>query len=155
MADIVDIFYVVFSSMVKIFDFRGWERMLFHDAFHISLLEIQKTVGAFLAGQKASPYLCIYAVEDDCHTTVWTYKQIDDDLRDSFQPDEKLKKKIISYIRRHRDQFKFLGTGSNADNVSVLSFGSLFTDPYKGSDLHVYFCEVPEVKLVQLLLQKV
>lgn len=75
--------------------FRGWERMLFHDAFHIILLKIRKTVGAFLAGQKASPYLCIYAVEDDCHNTVWSYKQNDDDLRDSFQPDEKLKKKII------------------------------------------------------------
>jgi hypothetical protein len=56
---------------------------------------------------------------------------------DSFQPDEQLKnKKKISYVRRLQDVYKALGPGSEAESATVFTFGSLFTAPYKGSELH-------------------
>uniref|UniRef100_A0A2K2BY79 Uncharacterized protein n=1 Tax=Populus trichocarpa TaxID=3694 RepID=A0A2K2BY79_POPTR len=71
-------------------------------------------------------------------TTVWIYKNGDEDrVLDSFQPDEQLKnKKKISYVRRLQDVYKALGPGSEAESATVFTFGSLFTAPYKGSELH-------------------
>ncbi|KAJ7011365.1 hypothetical protein NC653_001713 [Populus alba x Populus x berolinensis] len=51
--------------------------------------------------------------------------------------DEQLKnKKKISYVRRRQDVYKALGPGSEAESATVFTFGSLFTAPYKGSELH-------------------
>ena len=58
-------------------------------------------------------------------------------MLDSFQPDEQLKNKNkISYVRRRQDVYKALGPSSEAESATVFTFGSLFTAPYKGSELH-------------------
>ncbi|KAJ4784585.1 O-fucosyltransferase family protein [Rhynchospora pubera] len=81
---------------------------------------------------------CIYTVEEDCRTTVWTYQQNADEELDSFQPDESLKKKKnISYVRTRKDVYRSLGPGTVADRASVLAFGTVFSAPYKGSQLYI------------------
>ncbi|KAJ6947006.1 CigA protein [Populus alba x Populus x berolinensis] len=69
--------------------------------------------------------------DEDCRTTVWIYKNGDEDrVLDSFQPDEQLKnKKKISYVRRRQDVYKALGPGSEAESATVFTFGSIFTAP--------------------------
>ncbi|KFK31378.1 hypothetical protein AALP_AA6G104400 [Arabis alpina] len=100
-------------------------------------------------------------LDEDCRTTVWTYKNGDSDSDsdgglDSFQPDEKLKKKKkMSYVRRRRDVYKTLGYGSVADSVAILAFGSLFTAPYKGSELYIDIHESLRDRKIQSLIKKV
>jgi hypothetical protein len=46
---------------------------------------------------------------------------------DQFQPDEELKHRKISYVRRRRDIYKALGPGTKAEDATLLVFGMLFS----------------------------
>jgi hypothetical protein len=99
---------------------------------------------------------CVYPVQDDCRTTVWTYQENNDGALDSFQPDEDLKKrKKISYVRRRKDMYKALGPGSEAEDASLLAFGTLFSGPYKGSESYFDIHESPKDRQLQTILEKV
>ncbi|XP_062200740.1 O-fucosyltransferase 30-like [Phragmites australis] len=90
---------------------------------------------SLLSGLGGSEKSCVYHVQDDCRTTVWTYQENNDGALDAFQADEQLKKKKkISYVRRRRDIYKALGPGSKSDDATLLAFGTLFSGPYKGSE---------------------
>ncbi|XP_010258826.1 PREDICTED: uncharacterized protein LOC104598454 [Nelumbo nucifera] len=166
MADIVDLSSLVSSSMVKTIDFRvflslwcGVDRDL--SCFDVlemgSLFERLKQCGSVLSGLNGNINSCLYALDEDCRTTVWTYLQRDDDgILDSFQADEQLRKrKKISYIRKRRDVYKALGPGSKAETATVLAFGSLFTAPYKGSELYIDIHEAPKDHRIHSLLQRI
>ncbi|KAG1354409.1 putative O-fucosyltransferase 30 [Cocos nucifera] len=138
MADIVDLSLLA-PSMVKIIDFR-----------------VFASTWSLLSGLQGNIDLCIYAIQDDCRTTVWTYQQDSDGILDSFQPDKELqKKKKISYIRKRRDVYKAFGPGSKAETSTILAFGSLFTSPYKGSELYIDIHEAPRDKRIQSLLKEI
>ncbi|XP_021274578.1 uncharacterized protein LOC110409527 isoform X2 [Herrania umbratica] len=94
---------------------------------------------------------------EDCRTTVWTYQNDEvDGVLDSFQPDEQLKKKKkISYVRRRRNVYKTLGPGSEAESATVLAFGSLFTAPYKGSELYIDIQKAPGDLKIKSLNKKI
>ncbi|CAN1259024.1 O-fucosyltransferase 30 [Linum perenne] len=114
-----------------------------------SLLDSLRECGNVLSGRNGNIDECLYAVNEDCRTTVWTYENGDDGALDSFQADELLrKKKRISYVRKRRDVYKNLGPGSAADSATVLAFGSLFSAPYKGSESHV---DIRKVKKSEFL----
>uniref|UniRef100_A0ACD5TID9 Uncharacterized protein n=1 Tax=Avena sativa TaxID=4498 RepID=A0ACD5TID9_AVESA len=99
---------------------------------------------------------CVYPVQDDCRTTVWTYQENNDGALDSFQPDEELKrKKKISYIRRRKDIYKGLGPGSKAEDATLLAFGTLFSAPYKGSESYFDIHESPKDRRIQNVLEKI
>ncbi|KAJ7952541.1 O-fucosyltransferase family protein [Quillaja saponaria] len=118
---------------------------------------VLKQCGSLLSGLIGNVDKCLYAVEEDCRTTVWTYQNGDKDgTLDSFQPDEQLKKKKkITYVRRRRDVYKTLGPGSEAESSSLLVFGSLFTSPYKGSELYMDVHEAPGDQRLQSLIEKI
>lgn len=63
--------------------------------------------------------------------------------------------KSIPFVRRRRDVFKALGPGSDVGSATVLSFGSLFTAPYKGSESHVDIHEAPGDQRIQSFIQKI
>ncbi|XP_077245004.1 O-fucosyltransferase 30-like [Tasmannia lanceolata] len=170
MADIVDLSSVVSSSIVKTVDFRVFASLWCGLNMELacfgsrccalsairSLSENFKQCGSLLSGTKGNVDQCIHAVEEDCRTTVWTYQQNDDGLLDPFQPDEQLqKKKKISYVRKHRDVYKAFGPGSKAEMAPILAFGSLFSAPYKGSELYIDIHEAPRDSRIQSLLQKI
>ncbi|KAH7835848.1 hypothetical protein Vadar_030459 [Vaccinium darrowii] len=115
--------------------------------------------GSLLSGNNGNVNSCVYAVEldEDCRTTVWTYgKDGKDGILDSFQPDEQLKKeKKISYVRTRHDVYKTLGPGSVSESASILAFGSLFTSPYKGSELHIDIHEAPRDQRMLSLIENV
>ncbi|ERN00168.1 uncharacterized protein LOC18428213 [Amborella trichopoda] len=114
-----------------------------------------KQCGSLLSGLKYNSD-CVYGVTEDCRTTVWTLQPNTDGSLDSFQPDESLrKKKNISYIRRRRDLFKAFGPGSKAHVAKVLSFGSLFSAPYNGSQLYIDAHDAPADAYIQPLLGKI
>ncbi|XP_065857788.1 O-fucosyltransferase 30 isoform X2 [Euphorbia lathyris] len=121
-----------------------------------SLFSSLRHCGSMLSGLNGNIDKCLYAVDEDCRTTVWTYKNGEaDGMLDSFQPDEQLKKKKnISYIRRHRDVYSTLGPGSEAESATVLAFGSLFTSPYKGSELYINIHEAKRDQRIQSLIEK-
>ncbi|KAK9292383.1 hypothetical protein L1049_020350 [Liquidambar formosana] len=56
---------------------------------------------------------------------------------------------------RRRDVFKTLGPGSEAELATVLAFGSLFTAPYKGSELYIDIHEAPSDQRVQSLIENI
>lgn len=117
-----------------------------------------KQCGSLLAGLHGNVEKCIHAINEDCRTTVWTYHADghEDDTLDLFQPDEQLKqKKKISYVRRRRDVFKTLGPGSEAESASLLAFGSLFSAPYKGSELYVDIHESHQNQRFLSLMEKI
>ncbi|CAL5436927.1 unnamed protein product [Camellia sinensis] len=99
----------------------------------------------------------ILMANEDCRTTVWTYgKDGEDGTLDSFQPDEQLKKKKkISYVRKRRDVYQTLRPGSRAELAIVLAFESLFTAPYKGSELYIDIHESPRDQTMQSLIEKI
>lgn len=142
MADIIDISSLVPSS-IKAIDFRVFASLWCNVNMDFtcsndlnaqsSLFDSLTLCGSILSGIHGNVDKCLYAVDEDCRTTVWTYKNGDEDrVFDSFQPDEQLKKKKkISYVRRRQDVYKSLGPGSEAGSATVLAFGSLFTAPYK------------------------
>ncbi|XP_062026052.1 O-fucosyltransferase 30 [Rosa rugosa] len=165
MADIVDISSLVSSSLVRVIDFRvfisSWCNVNLdfacHNEFNAQpyLLDKLKECGSVLTGVKGN-VKCLYAVSEDCRTTVWTYQNGNEDgALDSFQPDEKLKKKKVSYVRKRRDVYKTLGPGSEAESASVLAFGSLFTAPYKGSELLIDIHESPRDQRIGSLMEKI
>ncbi|KAE8690201.1 peroxisomal acyl-coenzyme A oxidase 1-like [Hibiscus syriacus] len=81
---------------------------------------------------------------------------MDDGALDSFQHDEQLKKKKkILYVRRRRDVYKTLGPGSEVDSATVLAFGSLFTAPYKGSELYIDIRKAPRGSVIESLIRKI
>jgi hypothetical protein len=111
---------------------------------------------SLLSGLGGSEKGCVYHVHDDCRTTVWTYQQNDDGAFDQFQPDEELKRrKKISYVRRRRDMYKALGPGSQAEDATLLAFGTLFSGPYRGSESYFDIHESPKDQRVQRVLEKV
>lgn len=170
MADIVDLSSVVSSALVRTVDFRAFASLwcglnmdlACFGSLCCAISELGsssadfKQCGSLLSGLGSNVGQCTYAVEDDCRTTVWTYQQSNDGLLDSFQPDEQLKKKKkLSFVRRRRDVYKAFGHGSRAELSTILAFGSLFTAPYKGSELYIDVHEAPRDPQIQSLLQKI
>lgn len=160
MGDIVDLFSLVSSSRVRVIDFRvfvsiwcGLDLGLACSASAPEAVLLSRNFQqcrGLLSGLEGNVQDCVFAVEDDCRTTVWTYGQGDDGTLDAFQPDRELrKKKKISYVRRRRDVYKALGPGSEADKATVLAFGTLFSSPYRGSELYIDIHEVPTNSPIQ------
>ncbi|KAF5734399.1 hypothetical protein HS088_TW16G00848 [Tripterygium wilfordii] len=167
-ADIIDISSLGSpSAVVKTIDFRVFASMwcvadidfvcLNEFDSQSSLFESLKQCGNLLSGIYGNIDNCLYALDEDCRTTVWTYQNGEGDaVLDSFQPDEQLKsKKHISYVRKRQDVFKTLGPGSVAESAAVLAFGSLFTAPYKGSELYIDIHEARRDPLVQSLIENI
>lgn len=169
MADIVDLSSISYSS-VQAIDFRVftsvWCGLNMDNSCHgelcCSMTNHGSSLGSFnqcrslLSGLQGSIDGCTYAVEDDCRTTVWTYQQNNDGLLDSFQPDKELqRKKNISYVRKRRDVYKALGSGSKAETATILVFGTVFSGPYKGSELYIDIHEAPSDSRIQSLHNKI
>ncbi|KAL5551427.1 hypothetical protein UlMin_001603 [Ulmus minor] len=166
MADIIDISSLT-SSFARAIDFRVFASLWCNLNLDITcgyeldarstMLDSLKRCGSLLSGIDSSVDKCVYAVQEDCRTTVWTYQNGNEDGElDSFQPDEQLKKKKkISYVRRRRDVYKRLGPGSEADSATLLAFGSLFTSPYKGSELYIDVHESSGDQRIKNLIQKI
>lgn len=167
MADIIDLSKLVSGSDIRVIDFSVF--ISIWCGVHIDLacstesnrqsssLEAVRECGSLLSGNNGNVNSCVHVVDEDCRTTVWTYgKDSEDGILDSFQPDEELKKKKkISYIRTRRDVYKTLGPGSGSESATILAFGSLFTSPYKGSELHIDIHEAPKDQRMQSLIEKV
>ncbi|GAB4858073.1 hypothetical protein Ancab_015975 [Ancistrocladus abbreviatus] len=164
MADILDLSSV---PIIRVIDFRDFVSSrcgvaldlgcLNDSKTELPLLDALKHCGSLVSGLKGNLNNCLYAVNEDCRTTVWTYQQDGEDgSLDLFQPDEQLRtKKRISYVRRRRDVYKNLGLGSKAHFSTVLSFGSLFTAPYKGSELYIDIRDSQDNGHVQSLIEKI
>jgi hypothetical protein len=174
-ADIVDISSVT-ASMVRTIDFRvlaliwcgidikkacfssmfcslSTMRLIpdFSDQCKSLILGLDTNRGNIINGTNN----CIYPVEDDCRTTVWTYQQHPDKTIDSFQSDESLKrKKNISYVRIRKDEYNALGPGTIADKAAVLAFGTVFSAPYKGSQLYIDIHASPIDLKINRLIKK-
>lgn len=167
MADIIDISSLISSSFVRAIDFRVFASLWCNLNLEVtclnelhsqsSLLDSLKQCGSLLSGPDGSVEKCLYTVNEDCRTTVWTYKNGNEDgALDSFQPDDQLKKKKkISDVRRRRDVYQSLGPGSEAESATVLAFGTLFTSPYKGSELYIDIHEAPRDPRIQNLIEKI
>ncbi|KAL0423789.1 UNVERIFIED_CONTAM: O-fucosyltransferase 30 [Sesamum radiatum] len=164
MADILDLSSLV--SAVRFIDFRVFVSMWcgvnlnldcgMDSSMNSSLLEKLKKCGSLLSGFDGNVDNCLFASQEDCRKTVWTYQTDDDGILDSFQADDELKKKRkISFLRGRKDVYKALGPGSAAGTATVLALGSLFTSSYKGSELHIDIHEAPWDQRIQLLIQKV
>ncbi|KAL6642681.1 hypothetical protein ACP70R_020862 [Stipagrostis hirtigluma subsp. patula] len=111
---------------------------------------------SMLSGLGGSEKDCVYHVQDDCRTTVWTYQENNDGALDQFQPDDELKRrKKISYVRRRKDIYKALGPGSQAEDATLLAFGTLFSGPYKGSESYFDIHESPKDHRIQNVLEKI
>ncbi|XP_042008641.1 O-fucosyltransferase 30-like [Salvia splendens] len=165
MADIVDLSSLVATSTVRFMDFRifvsKWCEVNLSlactadSSMHSSMLEKLRQCGSLLSGYDGNVEACLFASQEDCRTTVWTY-QTDDGVLDSFQADEELKKKRkFSFSRTRKDVSRALGPGSTAGSATVLAFGSLFTGPYKRSESHIDIHEAPNDQRVQLVIQKI
>ncbi|KAL3499629.1 hypothetical protein ACH5RR_038722 [Cinchona calisaya] len=177
MTDIIDISPVASDSTVRVIDFRvfvskwcGWSiDGLCSNSYQTNqhggkdsglkhtLFEDSRKCGLLLSGYNASISNCLYAVDEDCRTTVWTYQtDYEDGVLDSFQPDDQLKKKKnVSFVRRRRDVYRALGPGSEAESAIVLAFGTLFTAPYKGSESYIDIHEAREDQRIQSLIHKI
>ncbi|MBA0651428.1 hypothetical protein Goklo_018754 [Gossypium klotzschianum] len=166
MADIIDISSLLSSSLVRAIDFRVFVSLwcdlnvdlVCSNGLNVppSLVESLKQCGSLLSGIDGNINQCLYAVDEDCRTTVWTYQNGVDGMLDSFQPDEQLmKRKKISHVRRRRDVYKTLGPGSKAESATVLAFGSLFTAPYKGSELYIDIQNAPADPRINALINKI
>ncbi|KAL9228081.1 hypothetical protein vseg_003697 [Gypsophila vaccaria] len=165
MADVIDLSSV--SSMVRTVDFSSFISLMCgidpdsvcsdDSGTPSTLLNHLKQCGSFLSGFNNNVDKCLYAVDVDCRTTVWTYQQnVSDGTLDSYQPDEQLRlKKKISFVRRRQDVLKHLGPGSEAHSSGVLAFGSLFTGPYKGSQSYIDIHESPRDSRIQSLLDAI
>ncbi|KAL2518158.1 O-fucosyltransferase family protein [Abeliophyllum distichum] len=167
MADIIDLSSLISISAVKFIDFRVFVSMWCGVNInlvcskdlskHSSLHESLRQCGSLLSGLNGNVKNCLFASEEDCRMTVWTYqKDGEDGILDSFQPDDELKtKKKITFVRKRRDVHRTFGPGSEAGSASVLAFGSLFTAPYKGSESHIDIHEAPQDQRIQSLIQKI
>ncbi|CAH1452937.1 unnamed protein product [Lactuca virosa] len=168
MADIIDLSSLVSDSALQVIDFRNFVSLFCDIDFNYfcvkdssiiqdSLLEKLSQCGSLLSGYSGDNNECVYAVEEDCRTTVWTYQRNGENgVLDSFQPDEQLKKKKkISFVRRRKDVYNALGPHSRAESATILSFGTLFTAPYKGSESYIDIHEAPNDKKIQSLITKI
>ncbi|CAM8880924.1 unnamed protein product [Rhodiola kirilowii] len=167
MADVIDLSDMVSKSLVRTIDFEtfvaNWcgidlKLLCFGGLDNKSTLHDQlKQCGSLLSGDLGNVDKCLYAVQDDCRSTVWTYQQGGEDgALDSFQPDEQLrKKKNISYVRIRKDVYKTLQLNHDADSAMVLTFGSLFTAPYKGSESYIDIHEAPKDLRIQSVLENI
>lgn len=165
MAEIIDLSSI--ANLVRTIDLRDFVSLWCNVALDSvcldgsnvksSWLDNLRQCGSLLSGLGGNVYKCVYAVDEDCRTTVWTYKSKDvDGALDAFQPDEQARlKKKISYVRHRRDVYKNLGPGSAAHLSTVLAFGSLFTSPYRGSQLYIDIRESPRDNRIQSLLDKI
>lgn len=153
MTDIVDLTALHSSSMIKTVDFRVFVSTWCGSKTDLncsSLSENTNQCRSLFSPSDAKHNNCTYAVQDDCTSTVWTYQQGDDGVLDSYQPDEKLLKKKVRFSRRHRDVIIALGrSGSDAETATVLSFGSLFSTSYKGSQSYVNIKLPKEIEFLQ------
>ncbi|XVF10875.1 hypothetical protein REPUB_Repub07fG0220900 [Reevesia pubescens] len=167
MADIIDISSLLSSSLVRATDFRvfvslwcglnmDWACSNQLNA-QLPMVDSLKQCGSLLSGINGNMDRCLFAVDEDCRTTVWTYQNDEEDgALDSFQSDEQLKKKKkISYVRRRRDVYKTLGPGSEAESATVLAFGSLFTAPYKGSEIYIDIQKASGDPRIKSLIKKI
>ncbi|KAK9056143.1 hypothetical protein SSX86_027232 [Deinandra increscens subsp. villosa] len=167
MADIIDLSSLVSDHAVQVIDFRYFVSLFCEidvNYFCVrnlkmedSLMEKLKQCGSLLSGYNGDINDCVYAVQEDCRTTVWTYqKDGENGSLDSFQPDEELKKKKkISFVRRRKDVHVTLGPHSRADLAPILSFGTLFTSPYKGSESYIDIHEAPRDQKIQSLIKRI
>ncbi|XP_011083992.1 uncharacterized protein LOC105166359 [Sesamum indicum] len=164
MSDIIDLSSLM--SAVRFIDFRVFVSMWcgvnlnlgcgMDSSMNSSLLEKLKQCGSLLSGYDGNVDSCLFASQEDCRNTVWTYQTDDDGILDSFQADDEVKKKRkISFLRRRKDVYKALGPGSAAGTAIVLALGSLFTSSYKGSESHIDIHEAPRDQRIQLLIQKI
>ncbi|KAE8717519.1 Acyl-CoA oxidase 1 [Hibiscus syriacus] len=166
MADIIDISSLLSSSLLRAIDFRVFVSLWCGLNIDLvcsnelnalpALVDSLKQCGSLLSGIDVNIDRCVFAINEDCRSTVWTYQNGVDGTLDSFQPDEQLKnKKKISYVRRRRDVYKALGPGSEAESATVLAFGSLFTSPYKGSELYIDIQKAPGDPGIESLINKI
>ncbi|KAL9260523.1 O-fucosyltransferase 30-like protein [Drosera capensis] len=157
-----------FSSEIQTIDFRDFVSLWCGvDLSHVcstdsitksSALDILLQCGSQLSGLNGTVNDCLYTVDEDCRSTVWTYdhKSEEDGSLDSFQPDDQLReKKKISFIRRRLNVYKRLGPGSKAHSATLVAFGSLFTAKYKGSELLIDIHESRVDHRIQLLIEKI
>lgn len=88
---------------------------------------------------------------------MWTCNQNEEDgSLDSFQSDEVLRtRKKVSYVQKLRDAYRNLGPASKAHSATVVVFGSLFTAPYKGSELLIDIHESRGDRWIQSLIEKI
>ncbi|GFQ07317.1 hypothetical protein PHJA_002875800 [Phtheirospermum japonicum] len=165
MADIIDLSALESASDVRFIDFRVFVSMWCgvninlacsaDSSMHSSLLENLKQCGSLLSGYDGNVATCLFASQEDCRTTIWTYLK-DDGVFDSFQADDELKKKRkISYLRKRKDVCKALGPGTVAGSATVLAFGSLFTASYNGSESHIDIHGASRDPRVHSLIQKI
>lgn len=169
-ADVIDLSELISSSLVKTVDFRVFASLwcgldiglscsgnLCHSLSRsVKARSSSRTCGFLFSGLETNLPHCVYGVEEDCRTTVWTYQQKSDNALDSFQPDDNLKKrKKIDSIRKRRNIDSVLGPGSIADHATVLLFGTLFSAPYKGSELYIDIHEAPKDERIQSLLHNI
>lgn len=167
-AEIIDVSSLVSPSLVRVIDLRDFVSIWCGISLDLacvkdtklqsSVSESLKQCGSLLAGLHGSIEKCIYAVNEDCRTTIWTFHTDghEDGKLDSFQADEQLKqKKKISYVRRWKDVFKTLGPGSEVESASLLVFGSLFSAAYKGSELYVDIHESHQDQRFRSLMDKI
>ncbi|GAB2292182.1 hypothetical protein Dimus_026433 [Dionaea muscipula] len=165
LANILDISSL--SSMIDTIDFRDfvslWCGMDLNLACSMdtdarsSPFNSLRRCGFLLSRLNGNVEDCVYPVDEDCRTTVWTYQQNQEDgSLDSFQPDEQLRtKKKISFVRRRRDVYRKLGPGSDAHSATLVAFGSLFTSPYRGSELLIDIHESRGDRRMQSLIEKI
>ncbi|MCO5603353.1 hypothetical protein L7F22_057503 [Adiantum nelumboides] len=113
-------------------------------AAHSSTWGTLESCGRFLSRPDEIHGSCVYGVNEDCRTTIWVHK-----LR-SAQRNQSLWNSKAAAVgstnnvirekyswRSHKQIAEDLGIGSEAGKYEVLSFGSLFSSEYKGSQLHV------------------
>ncbi|KOM27065.1 hypothetical protein LR48_Vigan393s000900 [Vigna angularis] len=84
-AEIVDITSLVSSSLVRVIDLRDFVSIwcgisldlacVTDTKLHSSVSKSLNQCGSLLAGLHGSIEKCIYAVNEDCRTTVWTYNE--------------------------------------------------------------------------------
>lgn len=168
MADIVDLSSVS-PRALKIIDFRIfaslWCGLNMDGTCYGNLCCAMSSMGStsnnnycrsLLSGLHGNVNQCLHSVEEDCRTTVWTYQQGNNGTLDSFQHDNLLqKRKKVSYVRTRRDLYKAFGPGSEAEMAKVLTFGSIFTSPYKGSELYIDIHEAPRDSRIQSLIEDI
>ncbi|KAL0542092.1 hypothetical protein IC582_022181 [Cucumis melo] len=160
MTDIVDISSLTSYSSVKAIDFRTFAYLwcgVHLESVCSNEYNNLKQCGRLLAGLDGNVDKCLHAVDEDCKTTVWTYQSNEvDGALDLFQPNEQLKKKKkVSYVRRRRDVYRTLGPDSKAGSATVLAFGSLFTAPYKGSELYIDIHGVSKDQRISSLMKNI
>lgn len=158
MADVLDLSSV--ASLVKLVDLRIFSllwcgvdissacsgSLCRRLAAHGSIWGTLEGCGALLSRPDEAHGSCVYAVNEDCRTTIWVrgVKSLgSSQMNGSISPpqesavDQGLSTKKKYGRRSSKDIVETLGNGSEAGKYQVLTFGSLFSSEYKGTQLHV------------------